>query len=125
MRGEGESRYDAQQDWNDGIVYPGKEYWDLILAKVVQTMSDFKDTQMILEMAYNGLFAMRLQAEQATESMKEECKQFQFGYVKGLSEATEYIWRMHCSVDNGRQRRIEEYNERCESLRKLRGADNE
>lgn len=87
-------------------------------------MSDFKDTQMILEMAYNGLFAMRLQAEEATESMKEECKQFQFGYVKGLLEATEYIWQMQCSVDNDRQRRIEEYHERFESLRKLRGTGN-
>lgn len=88
-------------------------------------MSDFKDTQMILEMAYNGLFAMRLQAEKATESMKEECKEFQMGYVKGLLEATEYIWQMECCVDNDRQRRIEEHNERCESLRKLRGADND
>ena len=25
--------YDAQQDWNNGIVYTGKEYWELVFGK--------------------------------------------------------------------------------------------
>ena len=87
-------------------------------------MSDFKDTQMILEMAYNSLFSMKQQAEQAQSGMKEECDMFQTGYVKGLADATEYIWSMVTCVDNLRSRENEECKERAEYILKLRGADN-
>ena len=87
-------------------------------------MSDFKDTQMILEMVYNGLFTMKKQAERCASSTKEDCIMYHQGYIEALIDAADYVWDMKVCYDNHRERENEECKERAEYILQLRGAGN-
>ena len=88
-------------------------------------MSDFKDTQMILEMVYNGLFTMKKQAERCASSMKEDCSMYHQGYIEALIDAADYVWDMQNCCENHRERENEDFKERVECILQLRGADND
>lgn len=87
-------------------------------------MADFKDTEMILEMVYNGLFTMKNQAERCASSMKEDCIMYHQGYIEALIDAADYVWNMKVCCGNHREIENEEIHERFNKLMELRGADN-
>lgn len=86
-------------------------------------MSDFKDTEMILEMVYNGLYTMKKQAEKWASSVKEEDTMYHQGYIEALIDASDYVWRMRVCCSNRREIEKEEIQERFDKLMMLRGAD--